>query len=158
FRINAEDPARGFFPQPGHITRFDVPGGPFVRVDAGVTAGDDVSPNFDSLIAKVIVWGADRHEAIGRGIQAMKETQIEGIPTLVPFHRRVLTDPAFAATMPEHFGVHTTWIETECTWLEDLAQAIPSSGMHEEIIRQWFEVDGKWHRLGFPASLSHMRF
>ena len=157
FRLNAEDPARGFFPLPGQITRFDMPGGPFLRVDEGVTAGDIISPEFDSLIGKVVVWGNDRHEAIGRGIQAMKETQIEGIPSLVPFHRRILTDPAFTATSAKNYRVHTTWIETECMWLPELMQPIPTSAMHEDIVRTWFEIDGKWVRFGFPASLRGLR-
>jgi len=158
FRINAEDAARGFFPLPGQITRFDVPGGPFVRVDAGVTASDVLSPEFDSLMAKIIVWGNDRQEAIGRGRQAMKECQIEGVPTLVPFHTRILHEPAFTATSAKDFGIHTTWIETECDWLDQLVQPIPTGAMHEDVVRQWFEVDGRWVRFGFPASLQALRF
>ncbi|MCL2482363.1 MAG: ATP-grasp domain-containing protein [Propionibacteriaceae bacterium] len=153
FRINAEDPGRNFLPQSGHMSRFDVPGGPFTRVDAGVGAEGTIYPDFDSMIAKIIVWGNDRDESIARGRQAMKECIIEGIPTLVSFHRRVLLEPGFAAQTPEDFTIHTNWIETECDWLEELAQPMPAGVHAEDIVREWFEVDGKWIRLGFPVSL-----
>jgi len=153
FRINAEDAGRGFLPQAGHMTRFDFPGGPFVRIDEGVTADQIVSPEFDSLLAKVIVWGNDRDEAIARGRQAMKECVVEGIPTLVPFHRRLLVEPAFAAKTAEEFTLNTNWIEKTCPWLDELADTLPSGVTREYVIREWFEVDGRWVRLGFPASL-----
>ncbi|MCL2470393.1 MAG: ATP-grasp domain-containing protein [Propionibacteriaceae bacterium] len=153
FRINAEDPGRNFLPQSGHMSRFDVPGGPFTRVDAGVGAEGTIYPDFDSMIAKIIVWGNDRDESIAHGRQAMKECVIEGIPTLVPFHRRVLLEPGFAAQTPEDFTIHTNWIETECDWLEELAQPMPAGVHADDIVREWFEVDGKWIRLGFPVSL-----
>ncbi|MDR2929370.1 MAG: ATP-grasp domain-containing protein [Propionibacteriaceae bacterium] len=153
FRINAEDPGRGFLPQSGRMTRFDLPYGPFVRVDDGITAGGVISPEFDSMIAKIIVWGNDRDEALARSRQAMKECDIEGIPTLVPFHRRVLLDPAFTATRAEDFRVHTNWIETECSWLPELAEPLPAGVTKESVVREWFEVDGRWIRLGFPAAL-----
>ncbi|MCL2784569.1 MAG: ATP-grasp domain-containing protein [Propionibacteriaceae bacterium] len=153
FRINAEDPGRGFLPQAGHMTRFDMPGGPFTRVDAGIGSAGTISPEFDSMIAKIIVWGSTREEAISRGRQAMKETTIEGIPSLVPFHRRILVEPAFCATTPEEFLIHTNWLDTECTWLPELAQPLPTGVKREDVIREWFEVDGRWVRLGFPAAL-----
>ncbi|MDR0285987.1 MAG: ATP-grasp domain-containing protein [Propionibacteriaceae bacterium] len=153
FRINAEDAGRGFLPQAGHMTRFDMPLGPFTRIDAGITAGEIISPEFDSMIAKVIVWGVDRAEAIARGRLAMKECVIEGIPSLVDFHRRILEEPGFLAVEKEDFTIHTNWIETECTWLGDLAKPLPKGVVREEIIREWFEVDGRWIRLGFPAAL-----
>ena len=153
FRINAEDPGRGFLPQAGYMTRFDIPGGPFLRVDAGVTSSATISEEFDSMIAKIIVWGNDRDEAIARGRQAMKECNIEGIPSLIPFHRRMLEEPAFIATRAEDFTLHTNWIETECTWLPELIAPLPTGVRREEVIREWFEVDGKWVRLGFPAAL-----
>ena len=153
FRINAEDPGRGFLPQAGYMTRFDIPGGPFLRVDAGVTSSATISEEFDSMIAKIIVWGNDREEAIARSRQAMKECNIEGIPSLIPFHRRMLEEPAFTATGPEGFTLHTNWIETECTWLPELIAPLPTGVKREEVIREWFEVDGKWVRLGFPAAL-----
>ncbi|MCL1841071.1 MAG: ATP-grasp domain-containing protein [Propionibacteriaceae bacterium] len=153
FRINAEDPGRGFFPMPGHLTRFDMPGGPFLRVDAGVTSNGSISPEFDSMIAKVIVWGVDRDEAIGRGRQAMRECVIEGVPSLVGFHRRILQEPGFAAKTAEEFTIHTNWIETECTWLDSLVQPYPAGFASTDVVRTWFEVDGRWVRLGFPAAL-----
>jgi len=83
----------------------------------------------------------------------MKECNIEGIPSLIPFHRRMLEEPAFTATGPEGFTLHTNWIETECTWLPELIAPLPTGVKREEVIREWFEVDGKWVRLGFPAAL-----
>lgn len=109
FRINGEDAARGFLPAPGTVTAFDAPSGPGVRVDSGVAAGSEISGAFDSLLAKIIVTGADRDEAIGRARRALAETTIEGMATVLPFHRAVLEDPAFA----DDFRVHTRWIETE---------------------------------------------
>ena len=154
FRINAEDPGRGFLPQAGHMTRLDLPGGPFLRIDGGVTADETISPEFDSLLFKVIVWGNDRHEALMRGCQAMKECVIEGIPTLVNFHRRLLKEPAFVATEAEDFKVHSGWIDTECPWLSELQQPLPPGVNREYVVREWFEVDGRWVRLGFPAALA----
>ncbi|MDR1806779.1 MAG: ATP-grasp domain-containing protein [Propionibacteriaceae bacterium] len=153
FRINAEDPGRGFLPQAGQIGRFDMPGGPFLRVDAGVTADGMVPPEFDSMIAKIIVWGNTREEALARSRQAMKESTIDGIPTLIPFHRRILQEPGFIATTPEEFTVHTNWIEEDCPWLKELAQPLPKGVKRSQVVREWFEVDGKWVRVGFPASL-----
>ena len=83
----------------------------------------------------------------------MKECVIEGIPSLVPFHRRVLLEPAFTAADVEDFDVHTNWIENDCTWLPELSQPLPKAVKREDVIREWFEVDGRWIRLGFPASL-----
>ena len=153
FRINAEDPGRGFFPMAGHLTRFDMPGGPFLRVDAGVTSNGSISPEFDSMIAKVIVWGNDRAEAIARGRQAMRECVIEGVPSLVGFHRRILQEPGFVADNAKDFTIHTNWIETECTWLGDLVQPFPAGFTSSDVVRTWFEVDSHWVRLGFPAAL-----
>lgn len=90
FRINAEDPENGFRPCPGTITRFDVPGGPGIRVESYVTAGSVISPFYDSMVAKLIVWGQDRDEALARGRRALAEFKIEGIATTIPFHQRVL--------------------------------------------------------------------
>ena len=95
FRINAEDPDHGFRPCPGTITRFDVPGGPGVRVESYVRAGSRISPYYDSLVAKLIVYGATREEAIQRGRRALDEFAIEGITTTIPFHKRVLQNEAF---------------------------------------------------------------
>ncbi|CAI9407300.1 MULTISPECIES: acetyl/propionyl/methylcrotonyl-CoA carboxylase subunit alpha [Aestuariimicrobium] len=112
FRINAEDAGRGFMPAPGTLTAWKAPAGPGVRVDEGYHTGMTVPGTFDSLVAKVIVTGAGRDQALSRARRALSELVIDGMPTVVPFHRAVLDDPAFTA--PEgSFGVHTRWIETE---------------------------------------------
>jgi acetyl-CoA/propionyl-CoA carboxylase biotin carboxyl carrier protein len=113
FRINAEDPARGFLPVPGVVTVFDPPSGPGIRLDAGVRAGSVIGGQFDSMLAKLIVVGADREQALARARRALAEFTVEGLPTVLPFHRAVVDDPAFAAPDAEQFTVHTRWIETE---------------------------------------------
>ncbi|MDQ4092832.1 MAG: biotin/lipoyl-binding protein [Actinomycetota bacterium] len=113
FRINAEDPGRGFLPVPGAVTVFEPPSGPGVRLDAGVRAGSVIGGQFDSMLAKLIVVGADREQALERSRRALAEFTVEGLPTVLPLHRVVVDDPAFAATDGEHFTVHTRWIETE---------------------------------------------
>ncbi len=110
FRVNAEDPARGFVPAPGRISRWQPPSGPGVRLDAGYREGMTVPQAFDSLIAKLIVTGTDRRQALERARRALAEFEIGGMPTVLGFHRAVITDPAFTA---EPFSVHTRWIETE---------------------------------------------
>ena len=95
FRINAEDPENGFRPCPGTITRFDVPGGPGIRVESYINAGSVISPFYDSMVAKLIVWGQDREEALARGRRALEEFKIEGIATTIPFHKRVLDAEIF---------------------------------------------------------------
>ncbi len=110
FRINAEDAGRNFLPAPGTITAWRPPSGPGVRLDAGYAAGMTVPQAFDSLMAKLIVTGATRTEALERARRALAEFQVEGMPTVLPFHRAVVEDPAFAGPV---FGVHTRWIETE---------------------------------------------
>ena len=109
FRINGEDPGRNFLPAPGTVTKLHFPHGPGVRVDAGVESGSVVGGNFDSLLAKIIVTGATRAEALERSRRVLDETVVEGIATVLPFHRAVVRDPAFA----DDFSVHTRWIETE---------------------------------------------
>ncbi len=112
FRINAEDAGRNFMPAPGTLTTWRAPAGPGVRVDEGYLSGMTVPGSFDSLVAKIIVTGADREQALARSRRALKELVIEGMPTVVPFHRAVLDEPAYTAA-DGHFGVHTRWIETE---------------------------------------------
>ncbi|HEY0935606.1 MAG TPA: biotin carboxylase N-terminal domain-containing protein, partial [Trebonia sp.] len=113
FRINAEDPARGFLPAPGTITRLTLPEGPGVRFDSGIQAGDVIDGSFDSMLAKLIVTGADRAEALERSRRALAELAVDGITTVLPFHRAVVRDPAFTAAEADGFTVHTDWIETE---------------------------------------------
>jgi acetyl-CoA/propionyl-CoA carboxylase, biotin carboxylase, biotin carboxyl carrier protein len=114
FRINGEDPGRGFFPAPGRVSTWRPPSGPGVRLDSGVEAGTVVPQAFDSLLAKLIVTGADRTQALARARRALAEFEIDGMATALPFHRAVVDDPAFAPLDPETpFAVHTRWIETE---------------------------------------------
>ena len=112
FRINGEDPGRGFLPAPGTITRFVAPAGPGVRVDSGVESGTVIGGAFDSMLAKLIVTGADRTEALERSRRALDESVIDGMATVLPFDRAVVDDPAFTAA-DGGFAVHTRWIETE---------------------------------------------
>jgi len=113
FRINGEDAGRNFLPAPGTVTAISFPAGPGVRVDAGVEAGSVVGGNFDSLLAKLIVTGSDRAQALERSRRALAEFQVEGMATVLPFHRLVVDDPAFSAATEQGFTVHTRWIETE---------------------------------------------
>ena len=113
FRINGEDAGRGFLPAPGTVSAITFPAGPGVRVDAGVEAGSVIGGQFDSLLAKLIVTGSDRAQALERSRRALAEFQVEGMATVLPFHRLVVADPAFAPSSDEHFTVHTRWIETE---------------------------------------------
>ncbi|WP_022884908.1 acetyl/propionyl/methylcrotonyl-CoA carboxylase subunit alpha [Glaciibacter superstes] len=113
FRINGEDAGRGFIPSPGPVHVFRPPGGPGVRVDTGVQAGDEISGSFDSLLAKLIVTGATREEALERSRRALDEFEVAGLPTVLPFHRRIVRDPAFAPADGAPFSVFTRWIETE---------------------------------------------
>jgi acetyl-CoA/propionyl-CoA carboxylase, biotin carboxylase, biotin carboxyl carrier protein len=113
FRINAEDPDRGFAPSTGTITRFRAPGGPGIRLDSGVEAGDVIGGQFDSLLAKLIVTGRDRRQAIERARRALAEFDVAGVRTTLPFLRAVLAEPAFTAEGPDGFAVHTGWIEQE---------------------------------------------
>ncbi|MFN8170836.1 MAG: biotin carboxylase N-terminal domain-containing protein [Candidatus Nanopelagicales bacterium] len=113
FRINGEDPGRGFLPAPGALTVWKPPSGPGVRVDSGFEAGDVIGGNFDSLLAKLIVTGATREEALERSRRALAEFEIDGIATALTFHRVVVSDPAFAPADGQPFRVHTRWIETE---------------------------------------------
>ncbi|MBQ6642211.1 MAG: ATP-grasp domain-containing protein [Saccharopolyspora sp.] len=111
FRINGEDPGRDFMPAPGKVTRLRTPSGPGVRVDGGIDEGTTIGGNFDSLLAKLIVTGASRAQALQRARRALEEMTVEGIPTVLPVHRAVVRDPAFTAE--SGFDVHTRWIETE---------------------------------------------
>jgi len=113
FRINAEDVGRGFLPSPGTVAAFNPPTGPGIRVDTGVRSGDHVPGQFDSLLAKLVVTGADRPQALRRARRALAEFEITGLATVLPFHRAVVVTPEFSAT--DHLGVYTGWIEAEFT-------------------------------------------
>ncbi|HEX7352015.1 biotin/lipoyl-containing protein, partial [Brachybacterium sp.] len=154
FRINGEDPGRGFMPAPGRIQRFDAPTGPGVRLETGVRTGDEVSGAFDSMLAKLVVTGATRQEALERSRRALAEFRIDGIPTVLPFHRAVVEDLDFAPADPEQpFAVHTRWIETE--FVNELPAA-PLPGQQEEPEDREavvVEVDGRRVEISLPASL-----
>ena len=109
FRINGEDPGRSFLPAPGRITEWEIPTGPGVRVDAGFKGGDTIGGNFDSLLAKLIVTGATREQAIERARRALSEFVVGGLATALPFHRAILEDPSFT----KNFKVYTSYIENE---------------------------------------------
>jgi len=153
FRINAEDAGRNFLPAPGILTTWRPPSGPGVRIDDGYLAGMSVPGSFDSLIAKIIVSGADRKQALERSRRALKELVIEGMPTVVPFHRAVLEDPAYTAE-DGRFGVHTRWIETEFNGnIQPYAGAAtdpPEPAQRSKIV---VEVNGKRLEVMVPAGL-----
>ncbi len=159
FRINGEDPAANFLPAPGRISTLRFPSGPGVRVDSGVVEGDTVSGAFDSMIAKLIVTGADRPQAIARARRALAELEVVGIPTVVPFHRAVLEDEAFApADAATPFAVHTRWIETEfADTLATLGKTPAATPAPEEeppaLERVVVEVGGKRLEVVLPAAL-----
>jgi acetyl-CoA/propionyl-CoA carboxylase biotin carboxyl carrier protein len=154
FRINGEDPGRNFLPAPGAITALSFPEGPGVRVDAGVRNGSVIGGNFDSLLAKIIVTGANREEAIERARRVLDETVVEGIATVLPFHRAVVRDPAFTSD----FTVHTLWIETEWAGgippFQAAAPAGAESAERETIV---VEVGGKRLEVSLPKNLSGTR-
>jgi len=113
FRINGEDPGRNFLPSPGPVQHLRFPGGPGIRIDSGVTTGDVVSDAFDSLLAKLIVTGNNRQDALRRARRALDEFEVSGLPTVLPFHRDIVRNPAFAPAGDAPFSVYTRWIETE---------------------------------------------
>jgi acetyl-CoA/propionyl-CoA carboxylase, biotin carboxylase, biotin carboxyl carrier protein len=154
FRINAEDPARGFLPVPGVVTVFDPPSGPGVRLDAGVRVGSVISGEFDSMLGKLIVVGADRAQALARSRRALSEFTVEGVPTVIPFHRAVVIDPAFAAFDAEHFTVHTRWIETEFAAVLEPFEAtaeLPVPAPRQTVV---VEVGGRRLEVSLPGDLA----
>lgn len=150
FRINAEDAGKGFLPTPGKITAFDAPSGPGVRLDTGVAAGSTIPGTFDSLMAKLIVTGATREQAITRARRALKEFNIEGVASVLPFHTAVMDHPDY--TSGERFGVHTRWIETEFANQITIAPRIEPAAQ-EQVIQTFIEIDGQRRTLGLPAAL-----
>ncbi|MEU3693444.1 acetyl/propionyl/methylcrotonyl-CoA carboxylase subunit alpha [Streptomyces narbonensis] len=152
FRINGEDPGRGFLPAPGTVTVFDAPSGPGVRLDAGVESGSVIGPAWDSLLAKLIVTGATREQALQRAARALAEFKVEGMATAIPFHQAVVVDPAFTA---DPFRVHTRWIETE--FVNEIKPFAPAgadadedeSGRETIVV----EVGGKRLEVSLPSSL-----
>lgn len=155
FRINGEDPGRGFLPTPGPIHTLRFPGGPGVRVDSGITTGDVITGAFDSLLAKLIVTGATRTNAIEKAQRALKEFEITGLPTVIPFHRAVLDEVAFITEEPAKFGVHTRWIETEFTadldpWDGTIEEGFDQDELYRTVV---VEVEGRRLKVGVPAGI-----
>jgi acetyl-CoA/propionyl-CoA carboxylase biotin carboxyl carrier protein len=154
FRINGEDAGRNFLPQPGTVTLFDPPSGPGVRLDSGVVSGSVIGGAFDSMLAKLIVTGADRQQAIQRARRALAEFRVEGLPTVLPFHRAVVSDPAYAPDDPKvPFTVHTRWIETEFDnriepWTGPGGDAAAEDEPRETVV---VEVGGKRLEVSLPA-------
>ncbi|WER44938.1 biotin carboxylase N-terminal domain-containing protein [Cupriavidus sp. WKF15] len=150
FRINAEDVGRGFLPTPGPVQRFDPPSGPGVRVDAGVQSGSVVPGTFDSLMAKLIVTGVTREQALTRARRALREFRIEGVASVLPFHRAVIDHADFAGA--DGFNVHTRWIESD--FAEPLAAAARAEPQPDgSLLRTAIEIDGRRVVLGLPAQL-----
>ncbi len=155
FRINGEDPAANFMPAPGALTAYAEPSGPGVRVDSGVRQGSVVGGQFDSMLAKLIVYGETREEAIQRARRALAEYTVEGIPTVIPFHQAVLEDPAFVGD-GEGFDVYTRWIEEE--WSGDLPDGAGAGEDEGSVDTQKprvfaVEVDGRRFEVALPAEL-----
>ncbi|WP_199589002.1 acetyl/propionyl/methylcrotonyl-CoA carboxylase subunit alpha [Blastococcus sp. TF02A-26] len=152
FRINAEDAGRNFMPAPGPVERLEIPQGPGVRWDSGVETGGEVAGAFDSMLAKLIVTGATREEALQRARRALDELVVEGMPTVIPFHRAVVRDEAFTS---EPFTVHTRWIETEWDNQVPPYSAAPAEG-DEPQERQTVvvEVGGRRLEVSLPAGLA----
>ena len=148
FRINAEDPSRGFIPAFGTLSLFEAPSGNGVRVDTGVRTGSLVSSHFDSLMAKLIVTGPTREIAIARAKRALKQFKIQGIASVLDFHRAVLNETDFT----DEFKVHTRWIEND--FKQDLKPTKRSIPNHQQpMLLSYIEIDGKLHRLGLPAGM-----
>lgn len=149
FRINAEDAGHGFLPTPGVITQFIAPSGPGVRVDTDVATGSLISENFDSLMAKLIITGANRQQAIKRARRALQEFAIEGVASVLPFHRAVMEHPDFVAEAA--FNVHTRWIETDFAQpITAMPRCAPIANAH--LVRTFIEIDGRRHAMGLPAA------
>ena len=150
FRINAEDVGRGFLPTPGLISRFAPPSGPGVRLDSGVESGSVIPGTFDSMMAKLIVTGATREQALTRARRALAEFRIEGVASVLPFHRAVIAHPDFVGE--QGFKVHTRWIESD--FAEPLAAAVRAQPQVDtSLVRTAIEIDGRRVQLGLPAML-----
>jgi acetyl-CoA/propionyl-CoA carboxylase biotin carboxyl carrier protein len=155
FRINGEDAGRNFLPAPGPVNKFHPPAGPGVRLDSGVETGSVIGGQFDSMLAKLIVYGADRHEALARARRALDEFEVEGLATVIPFHRAVVSDPAFIGD-DDGFSVHTRWIETE--WNNTVEPFTGGEPLDDEDARPRqklvVEVGGRRLEVSLPADLA----
>lgn len=156
FRINAEDGGRNFMPAPGTLTAWRPVGGPGVRIDEGYLAGMTVPGSFDSLVAKIIVTGRDREEALARSRRVLDEVVLEGMPTVIPFHKTVINEPDFVAA-DGNFAVHTRWIETEFNnTIEPYAGPTGETPEAAEKNTVVVEVNGKRVEVKLPAGLGAM--
>ena len=155
FRINGEDPGRQFLPTPGPVHSVRFPGGPGVRVDSGITTGDIITGAFDSLLAKLIVTGSDRQDAIKKARRALLEFEITGLPSVIPFHRKVLNEPSFVAVDAKDFAIHTRWIEEEFSATIEPWDGTVSDGFDEEDRYRSVvvEVEGRRLKVGVPAGI-----
>lgn len=152
FRINGEDPGRNFLPAPGTVIRYEEPTGPGVRVDSGVREGDIVGGEFDSMLAKLIVWGETRENALARARRALSEYHIEGLATTLDFHRHIVSNPDFVGDS-NGFNVFTKWIENEWKNPFDAAVEDPDAPQMERLPNRIVvvEVDGKRMEVSLPA-------
>jgi acetyl-CoA/propionyl-CoA carboxylase biotin carboxyl carrier protein len=152
FRINGEDAGLNFMPAPGPVHTLRLPGGPGVRIDSGVTTGDVISGTFDSLLAKLIVTGSSREDALERSRRALDEFEVTGLPTVLPFHRAIVRDPAFTSSP---FSIYTRWIETEFLndiepWSGELEHDTTGTAPRHKVV---VEVEGKRIAVSLPARL-----
>jgi acetyl-CoA/propionyl-CoA carboxylase biotin carboxyl carrier protein len=152
FRINGEDPGLNFLPSPGPVNTLRLPGGPGVRVDSGVTTGDVITGAFDSLLAKLIVTGSSREDALERSRRALDEFEVTGLPTVLPFHRKIVRDPAFTSSP---FSIYTRWIETDFVndiepWSGEREQNPAGPATRHQVV---VEVEGKRIAVSLPARL-----
>ena len=156
FRINGEDAGSNFMPAPGAITKYVEPSGPGVRMDSGVREGSVVGGQFDSMLAKLIVFGETREEALQRSRRALSEYVIEGMPTVVPFHRHIVENPAFVGD-DTHFDVYTKWIEEE--WENPIppyvdpadAEEAEEATPNQKVV---VEIDGRRVEIALPGDLA----
>jgi acetyl-CoA/propionyl-CoA carboxylase biotin carboxyl carrier protein len=155
FRINGEDAGSNFMPAPGTITKYEEPSGPGVRMDTGIREGDVIGGQFDSMLAKLIVWGKDRDEALRRSARALDEYNVEGLATVIPFHRHIVENPAFVGD-GEKFDVYTKWIEEE--WDNPIEPFAGDSEVDEDEAvpsqKVTVEIDGRRVEVALPGDLA----
>ena len=149
FRINAEDVTNGFAPSPGTVTRFDAPTGPGVRVDTGVITGGQIPPYYDSLMGKLIIWGPDRATALRRAEQSLSEFTIEGVRTVIPFHRDMVVAPELTG---DTLDVYTDWVDHNYS-PSQRHNNVDIEHIYDERRNVVVEIDGKLHTIGFPVAL-----
>ena len=152
FRINGEDPGNAFIPAPGLLGEISFPEGPGIRIDSGITRGDRVSGAFDSLLAKIIITGSDRPDAIHKARDALARTEVAGIPTTLPFHRLLLEEADFVAATEEDFKVHTRWMEEDFSqellpWEKTVEVGLEEREDYRDIV---VEIEGRRSVVSFP--------